>query len=409
MLNLQPFDAVKTETGYIVRGGGTMKAAFLPVVGIQTLPLDLESEVSTPTGRYEVALALDNTGSMEDNDKIEALREAAGNLVDLLYKKPGADELVKMALVPFVTTVNIKGDAFDPAWIDRSGTGKYADDLFDKATDRVALADKIGYGWKGCVEARAEPYDLDDTAPTSVATKWVPYFWPDEPDGWRNSYLKFDDGSRDWANLINTSKYDKPIRPASSKAIGPNMGCAGPIVELTNDTKRMHDAINAMVPTQASGTNIAQGLVWGWRVLSHEAPFVQGAPYEDEETQKALVLLSDGKNQLWDRAEDAINSDYTGYGFLSQGRLGTKVNGRSAEQNINRKVVQLCKSVKAKNIRLYMILLQENDKKTQQIFEDCASLNDEREVLYYYAPDGDALKKAFAEIGKDLTEIYVSR
>ncbi len=36
--------------------------------------------------------------------------------------------------------------------------------------------------WRGCVEARPEPYDIDDTAPTAgtPATMFVPFFSPDE-------------------------------------------------------------------------------------------------------------------------------------------------------------------------------------------------------------------------------------
>ena len=38
--------------------------------------------------------------------------------------------------------------------------------------------------WAGCVEMRAEPYDILDTTPTSSTpdTLFVPFFWPDEPD-----------------------------------------------------------------------------------------------------------------------------------------------------------------------------------------------------------------------------------
>jgi hypothetical protein len=39
-----------------------------------------------------------------------------------------------------------------------------------------------GIAWKGCVMARKDPYDMDDSAPTADAnTKFVPFFWPSEP------------------------------------------------------------------------------------------------------------------------------------------------------------------------------------------------------------------------------------
>ena len=72
-------------------------------------------------------------------------------------------------------------------------------------------------------------------------------------------------------------------------------------------------------------------------------------------------------------------------------------------------MTSICEQVKARGIRLYMILLEENDPATQQIFEDCASQNDEGEPLYYEVPDASTLTAVFGEIGTDLTNIRISR
>jgi hypothetical protein len=65
--------------------------------------------------------------------------------------------------------------------------------------------------------------------------------------------------------------------------------------------------------------------------------------------------------------------------------------------------------VKATGIRLYMILLEENDATTKQVFEDCASVNGEGKRLYYEVPTAAALDAAFADIGEDLTTLRISR
>jgi hypothetical protein len=36
-------------------------------------------------------------------------------------------------------------------------------------------------------------------------------------------------------------------------------------------------------------------------------------------------------------------------------------------------------------------------------------VNDDGEKLYYFAPDGESLEKAFEKIGLDLTSIHISR
>ncbi len=168
-------------------------------------------------------------------------------------------------------------------------------------------------------------------------------------------------------------------------------------MELTNDQDRMRAAISAMEP--GGFTHIPQGLVWGWRVLSPEEPFTQGAGYDDAGTQKALVLLSDGKN--------TFPETYTSYGYRADGRLATSE--KAGVDALNDKVTTICERVKAKGIRLYMILLEENDAATRKIFEDCASKNDDGEALYYEVPNASQLSEVFGSIGNDLSSIRISR
>ncbi len=422
MLHLERFDATAVEGGYHVSVRGTMDTAFLPVVGIEEMPLDVESEVVATGGKYEVALALDNTGSMAEHNKIGALKTAANHLIDNLYAEAGSEDRVKMALVPFTTAVNIRGEAFNPDWLDPTGQGlgSHQNDNFSRTVSRLDIFDALSNGavgsdglptaWKGCVEARADGHDVDDASPDGdAATRWTPYLSPDGSDngsGWAhaNSYLADQTGGRGSAidRLKNVDKYFTPTYLAGyhgpfDEDTGPNQSCRGPIVELTNDQKRMRDAITAMQP--GGYTHIPQGLAWGWRVLSPGEPFDQGVAYDDTTTQKALVLLSDGKN--------TFPETYTSYGYRAGGRLAsTEQGGINA---LNDKVTTLCEAVKAKGIRLYMILLEENDPATKQIFEDCASRNGDGEALYYEVPNASQLDAAFEDIGKDLTTLRITR
>jgi Mg-chelatase subunit ChlD len=424
MLHVNRFDAIEVPGGYRVVANGYMDTAFLPVIGIRKIDLVLETEVVASTGRYEVALALDNTGSMLEHNKIGALKKAANQLIDKLYEDEGAEDRVKMALVPFTTTVNIRGRAFNPEWLDPKGLGlgSHRFDAYDREVSRLDIFDAFSDGqvgpdglpvaWKGCVEARSGDFDTDDTAPgNDPATRWTPYLSPDGadrgsgPDYARsNSYV--DDqitSTRATAlqRLKNVDKYFRPIVSASFDIFddesGPNQSCRTPIVELTNNEKRMHDAINGM---QAGGyTHIPQGLAWGWRVLSPGEPFTQGVEYDDETTQKALVLLSDGKNTFPDI--------YTSYGYQADGRLAGTWN--AGVQKLNERVTTICERVKETGIRLYMILLEENDLQTKQIFEDCASKDEEGKPLYYEVPTASQLDDAFEDIGKDLNTLRITR
>ena len=157
-----------------------------------------------------------------------------------------------------------------------------------------------------------------------------------------------------------------------------------------------------------SGTNVAEGLTWGWRVLSPEEPFSQGAPYADAETQKVLVLLSDGRNQIV-RNGEATQSDYTSYNYLAAGRLGSTNDYLVAERAVDEKVKRVCEKVKAQGIRLYTVLFQVDFDRTKEVFRNCASKGDDGKPLYFYVPAASELETAFARIGEDLTSIRISR
>jgi Flp pilus assembly protein TadG len=121
--------------------------------------------IERETTGMELALVMDNTGSMWDSDTktniagtpFEAMQNAALDLIDIIYGDEDVLDSVWVSLVPFVATVNIG----------TSRTGWLA------AGDRVLTnpasfrPDLPGGGWKGCVMARAYPYDTDDTTPAA--------------------------------------------------------------------------------------------------------------------------------------------------------------------------------------------------------------------------------------------------
>jgi hypothetical protein len=351
-----------------------------------------------------------------------------------------------VALVPFVTGVNVKADGvFSMDWIDQTAQAPWHGNNFNLTggakTNHLTLFTQLGRAWKGCVEARAEPYDTQDTAPdpSTPATLFVPWFWPDEPDGgiqyaddpdyrpndsnenkhYTNNYLKDDFGSTATNTASgrqkNTSKYPKrqfhaPIDETPTKTSGPNKSCPDAITPLTNDTVLMQQRIEAMMPWDNSGTNVAQGMMWGWSVLSPTPPFTEGAPYEDDQqaglskTQKAMIVLTDGENQVWGGFETHNKSDYTAYGYVRENRLGT-TDRNTAVTKINAKVTELCGKIKAKKIRLYTITFQLNSATAQELFRQCAT----KPEMYYNSPSTTELKGIFQRIANDLNDLHFSR
>lgn len=312
------------------------------------------TEVIRAVDKIEVALVLDNTGSMnsETPSRISILRTEAAKLVDSLAAI-GEDD-VKVSLVPFSNTVRVVQsvdlDSYDvatqtapglPTWIDpvaramggascggnTNGNNGGAFDMFDCAADRLALMKAIGEDWLGCVESRHDDYDISEVGPEgNWKSRFVPYFWPDNVDGGgannskRNNYLKDIDPStysggqaksKYKTEQRRTDKYTttswhpnrkgKTFNPMSGFGgpyyYGPNAGCAlQPLIRLTNDTDQVKTAIGKM--NAIGQTHIPIGLVWGWHTLSprNVGPYGDGADYDSQDTKKFIILMTDGDN-----------------------------------------------------------------------------------------------------------------
>jgi Flp pilus assembly protein TadG len=110
-----------TASTVLITVNGSIKTDFLNVAGFPTLPFSASSTATWGNVKMRVALALDNTGSMSQNGKITALRNAvagSGGLIDqlsALAKTPGD---VYISVVPFAKDVNLGASNYTASWID---------------------------------------------------------------------------------------------------------------------------------------------------------------------------------------------------------------------------------------------------------------------------------------------------
>lgn len=420
------------------------------------------------TRKVELTMVLDNTGSMGQAG-IDTLKEAALGLLGTV-EEAGKGKDVKVALVPFVTAVNVRGEGFDETWIDTDGQALYngwtfldkeerkrrgegettnweedygqacenqgqsavAQD-FKAACERLAESEidypehdilfaASGTVWKGCVEARPFPYNLDLTPPDpdNPDTLFVPYFAPDEPgESTFNGGNEGKNFNNSWLNdLVSGSKEEKQrsilkyLAPATkaveegkSLSRGPNRSCPTPIVPLTAELQKVRDGINIMRYWNGSGTNIAEGLAWGWRVITPEAPYTEAASHDPENVSKFVVLMSDGRNVSFGSSGTVNKSDYGSYGFLADKRISGTTSQSAAEKQLNAWTLEMCTRMKGQGIELFTVLYKETDKAVQKLFKDCAS----KATNFHMASDTGELKAAFADIGSDMTPLRLVR
>ncbi|WP_394693693.1 pilus assembly protein TadG-related protein [Hyphobacterium sp.] len=406
--DLGPISVNIDETSNIVTVTGTsqVQTAFLGLVGIEHLTVEWETEVRRARTALELVMVLDNTGSMSGS-KISALRDAAHMLTDILHDNADDPDMLEIGLVPFSSTVNVGTEHERAWWLDPDGIAPNHSNNFYPDANRWDVIDSMQYeSWDGCVEARDIPLDIEDVppSPSDPDTLFLPYFAPDEPSyysGYSNSYMSDGTGSSNQLfRLMNAYKY-AGVNPSGAAS---NWGCtARPITPLTQSRSVIDAAVDDMI---ASGTtNIPIGISWGVRVLSPQEPFTEGNAYDDDENIKAMVILTDGENVINGRGN--INySDYSGYGYIREGRLGLVTSSSWALGNaLDERTAAACAYAREQGIRVYTITFQVNSTSTRDMMRDCAS----HPSLYFDSPSNEALRNAFELIAGDLTNLRLSR
>ena len=108
------------EGNFILKmtGSGTIDPVFTKLLGQTQLGFAASAEVLWGIKKLNLALVLDNTGSMASSAKMTNLKLAAHNLLTTLKnaaKQPGD---VQVAIVPFAVDVNVGTSNVDASWID---------------------------------------------------------------------------------------------------------------------------------------------------------------------------------------------------------------------------------------------------------------------------------------------------
>ncbi|WP_309628331.1 pilus assembly protein [Brevundimonas sp.] len=430
---------------------------ILPMVGRGTgdqIPVGAHSEVLRSNNRIEVALVIDNTGSMA-GAKLANTKAAATDLIDRLEAADSRSieaDAIKISLVPFSQTVRISqgGSNTVPSYMSNATThtgggawnaSSNPTSLFSAGRGRFTLFGDIGTTWGGCVEARLAPYDIRDTAPLAgtQARLFVPYFAPDQPDEgdypndwtWRNYADEGNDYLEDARNgnnntfasttaretewglrLRNRTKYANAYKRSGTlnSNWGPNRGCdLQPLIRLTDDYDALRDAVDNMI---ASGnTNVPLGTMWGWHTLSPNAPFGDGRAYGTTRLTKIIIIMTDGENVMSD-AGNPNRGVYNGLGYIYQNRLGiTSGDGSQRRTAMDNRfdhptagVEDMCGNMKDQNIEVYTVAVQV-DGSAQTLLRRCAT-DDE----HYFPVDSAAgIGAAFDRIAGAIENLRISR
>lgn len=343
---------------------------FLRIFGFDSIPIGVTSQVKFGSGDADVALVLDNTGSMA-GAKIAGLQDAATALVDTLIGSPAPGQNVRVGLVPFTDYVNVGLGSRNEPWLSVPNDSSVTTNQCD---------------WNTPVVSRTNCTTVTTTSTCSSTNDGVTTSWPctnteqkcDMVYGTPVYSCHNETESHKWRGCVGSRNYPLDMSETANAA-SPVPGimdirCASPLQRLTTDASTLKAQISSMV---ANGeTFLHPGLLWGWRVLSPSAPFADGAPYGSS-TRKIMILMTDGAN-----TKSPNYPEHESTNVLTANNL----------------TAQVCANIKAEGIRIYTIAFEIDDVSAQQLLLTCSS-----GIPYYYnANTVSELKTAFQEIGNSI-------
>ena len=369
----------------------------------------------------ELAIAFDLTGSMHLYSRIEPAKAAARDMINILYGNSDTRPNLSVAIAPFVTSYNIGKTR--TAWLQ---AGSYN------------AADFGAQGWRGCVEARPNGGDQTDDPP-SVAP-FRPFLYR-STHGLYAARSYFDDvlnatamssGDNDWAPGQGKAITNPDTTSANGYyyGVGPNVSCHNAaIMPLTASKAAVLAKINSLYARMSWGTHIVLGLQAGWLTLSPKWRGLWDATarpvdYGTPAIRKVLVLMTDGENEwLSNQFLGATNLSgalsnktntmgvYTGYGRLSDNRLGGGYTGTlatdtaAAIQKLNERTAAICTNIKNQGVTLYAIGIALSSSVAKAMLRQCAT----SPAHYFDSPTTADIGSAFRQIGSELASLHLSR
>lgn len=419
-----------------------------------------------PQSTLELAMVLDNTGSMADpassdssqGSKIEGLRTAANALVANILSQSSNNSYI--GLVPFTTMVNVGTSLLSTgSWITPAANDPNS---YNSAGISMMVQPSVtGSGWGGCpVEPRVGParnlYPLA-YAPAS-SPGFTPFYYNVPKAGFKitnysavtkntscpvssvntvmNVPLTYQtNGSPACGNSIPATIYNSWFQPPATGTNAPatttwdqngnpdslaTRPCSiQPMLFLTQDQTALTTAINKM--TANGSTIIPTGLLWGWRMVSSAwSPQVSNSngwvssdpnlPRPEATTpglQRVVIVLTDGENDPGSASGIMPSPSFNGLSGVGNSALtaptvGLPNGSTTSVSDINTFQLAVCTAMKNDGVTIYSITFGTYGTDTTSVQAQQMMQNCASPGNYYHAPTNAALSAIFQQIAGNL-------
>ena len=406
------------------------------------IPVGAHSEVNRSAKNLEVAMVLDVTGSMDGND-IAALKTAAASLVDTIVKDIQTPYTSRVSVVPYSMGVNLGAAAVNARGATAAGspiTGATRSCSTSKGVTTCTIVvtsnghpyvvgDKVVIsgvnGMNGALNSATNTAWTITAKTTNTFTFKTGSVTGSYSSGGTayctntgceyKAFTNLDGGTS--VQRISTCVTERTGTQAYTDAspatalVGRNYPTNGAdnaclsseIMPLSSNKTTLKARINGLTAVGSTAGHI--GTAWGWYTLSPNFNSLwtgsAANPYNSSETVKAVILMTDGDfNTPYNNGVIAADA-LTGSGANSNKINANATNGASAAQ-----ATRLCTAMKAAGITVYTVAFSVSaNSAAATLLNGCASNADKA----YAASSGSELVSAFQAIGRDITQLRISR
>jgi Flp pilus assembly protein TadG len=331
------------------------------LIGYQYLNFTVTSGSTYGIGKVDVSMVFDVSGSMGWSGKMNALKDAARDAVDILLPTGSTADMgdVRIAMVSYSYMMDA-GDYFTKV-TNENPTRTY----YDSTT-----------GWnKVCVKTnkkgKCKKYKWEYG--TDTISKTVTNTCVKERIG-SEAFTDADPGPNAWIEPAEAT-YDLYNDEWNVETCNPI-----PPLPLTDNRGSLKNYINGLYASGGTAGHI--GIAWGWYALAPTWNSVWPSAskplgYKEPDSAKAMILMTDGDFLNWYNADEG--------------------DGDSFDQS---KI--LCDNIKAEGVRIYTVAFQAPTK-GKQILEYCASGTE-----FAFTPDSaNELRDAYAKIATSISDLRI--
>lgn len=356
-----------------VDANNTISTQFMDLMGVPTLNVPAFAEAEEKVNKVEISLVLDISGSMGRNNRIQNLRPAAKEFVNTVLKDESED-LISVSIVPYSAHVNA-----GPEIMNRMNVN----------TD---------HNYSHCIE-------FDDAQFNTTGLDW------------NNSYDQMQHFAR-WNPGYNDM--DETVCPRFTYER---------ITALSQDRVALNNQIDNLQPR--ANTSIFLGMKWASVLLDPSFNQIAAdmadddlvddvfsdrpAAYNDPETFKTVILMTDGQNVATDRITNRYynsNSEIVHWSRYNLGwYLDNYVSWRYRDNFYFQKysaskgdtlLYAVCDAAKAQNIVIWSIGFEVGDHGAD-VMRNCAS-----SPSHFFRVEGIEISEAFKAIARQINQLRLT-